>query len=132
MATEPAKPLRDGPLAIVGVFTKPGSVSRRFGPVIFEVDAGIVGVILGCACGGGKHDHMVRCAARIGRTRNLVAGDDGASEITGELDLNNIPNSRVDVLGSSVGTNVGKEVRWFDAIVSSARSGEVVRCGHWW
>ena len=127
----PAKLLLDDPPAIMAVDTEPKTVSRRAVPDTLEVGVGVIGIVLGCLCGGCKHVHIVRCAARIASSRALVA-DAEESEIAGELDPSNIPNSRVDVLGSSVDINVSEEVRRFDVIVSSTRSGEVVRCGHWW
>ena len=53
----------------------------------------------------------------------------GDSEVTGELDLCNILNSGVEVLGGATGVDVGEEVRWLDGVVSSTRPGEVVRGG---
>ena len=53
----------------------------------------------------------------------------GDGEVTGELDLSNILNSGIEVLGGATSIDVGEEVRWLDGIVSSARSGEVVRGG---
>ena len=55
--------------------------------------------------------------------------DAGDSEVTKELDLSNILNSGIEVLGGATSIDVGEEVRWLDGIVSSARSGEVVRGG---
>jgi len=50
----------------------------------------------------------------------------GDGEVTRELDLSNILNSCVEVLGGATSIDVGEEVRRLDGVVSSTRPGEVV------
>ena len=53
----------------------------------------------------------------------MAAGD---GEGTGELDLDNILNGGVEVLGGAVTIHVGEQVRWLDGIISRSGFGEVV------
>ena len=58
--------------------------------------------------------------------------DTGDGEISRELDLSNIPNSRVEVLERTASIDVGEQIRRLDEVTSSTGSSEVVRGGHWW
>ena len=52
--------------------------------------------------------------------------DAGYGEVTRELDLGEILNSGIQVLGGAIGVYVGEQVRRLDGVVSSARLSEVV------
>jgi len=53
----------------------------------------------------------------------------GDGEGTRELDLNDILNFGIEVLGGPVTTDVGEQVRRFDGVVSRSGIGEVVSGG---
>ena len=57
----------------------------------------------------------------------VYAGD---GEATRELDLRDMLDGGVDVLGGTVCIEIGEEIRWLDGVGSSARSGKVVRGAH--
>jgi len=57
--------------------------------------------------------------------------DAGDSKVTRELNLSNILDSGVEVLGGAINIDVGEEVRWLDGVVSSTRLSEVIRGGDW-
>ena len=46
--------------------------------------------------------------------------DTGDGEVTSELDLGNVPNSGVEVLGGAIVVDVGEEVRWLDGVLPGA------------
>ena len=56
--------------------------------------------------------------------------DAGDSEATKEFNLNDILDNRIKGLGDAVRIDIGEEIRWLDGVVSSTRSGEVVRGGN--
>ena len=65
------------------------------------------------------------------RESSPLVVDAGGREATGELELNGIPNSGVEVLEGSIVVDDGEEVRWLDGVLSSAGLGEVICSGHW-
>ena len=56
--------------------------------------------------------------------------DAGDSEATKEFNLSNILDNRIEGLSDALRIDVGEEIRWLDGVVSSTRSGEVVRGGN--
>ena len=56
--------------------------------------------------------------------------DAGDSEATKEFNLSNILDNRIEGLGDAFRIDVDEEIRWLDGVVSSTRSGEVVRGGN--
>ena len=68
---------------------------------------------------------------RGGQGHGVVSAP-GDSENTGELNLSDTLNSRVEVLEGTITIDVGEEVQRFDGVVSSTRSSEVVCGRHWW
>ena len=55
----------------------------------------------------------------------------GNGESTGELNLNDVLNSGIDVLGGTVTIYVSEQVRWLDGVVSGSGFGEVVSGRDW-
>ena len=56
--------------------------------------------------------------------------DAGDSEATKEFNLSNILDNRIEGLGDAFRIDIDEEIRWLDGIVSSTRSGEVLRGGN--
>ena len=77
--------------------TEPEAVSVRDARLRLEVRIGVVRVFLGPGRGGGNNPLVVVRAALVGSGPLVV--DTGDSKIAGELDLSNIPNSRVQFWG---------------------------------
>ena len=53
----------------------------------------------------------------------------GDGESTGELDLSDILNSGMEVLGGDVTMNVSEQDRWLDGVVSESGFSEAVSSG---
>ena len=86
--------------------SEPGSVSGRGARETFKVRVGVVGILLGA--GGGSADRQLpgkRAAVELGP---LVV-DAGDSEITREFECGNTLNSGIEVLGGTIGIDVGEE-----------------------
>jgi len=116
----------DGALASSGVGAEPGLVSVRAARNTSKIRVGPAGVGLGARGGGADLRLSGRRAAD--ETSPLVV-DAGDGEVTRELDLNDVLNSGVEVLGGAVSIDVGELVRWFDGVVSRSGLGEVVSGG---
>ena len=113
----------DGALAIVNVGAEPGSEPGRVAGNTRNVRVSVGSIALGN--GGGVVDFgmlLVRATVKI----SPLVVDTGDGQFTREIDLCNIPNSGIDVLGGTVSIDVGEEVQWLNGVVSSARSSEVV------
>ena len=119
----------DGALARTGVYTKPRSVSGPAARDIQKVREGITGICLSMSSGGPDlHLHLRRTAD--GNEPPVVGTGD--SEVARELDLGDILNCGVEVVGGAISIDVGEEVGWLDEVVSSAGLSEVVRGRDWW
>ena len=118
----------DSALASSGVGTKPGPVPGRAARDTQKVSEGINGVGLGAR--SSSFDLRLSGCRATDEASPLVVGA-GGSEVTRELDLSDVPNSGVEVLGGTISINVGEEVRWFNRVVSRPGLGEVVRGGDW-
>ena len=128
VAADPPKVVLDSALARRVVDTEPESVSGCAARDPLEVRVSFIDIFLGYGSGGGKRQPIARSAAGVGIPLVVGAGD---CETTGELDFSNILNSRVEVLECATNINVGEEVRRFDGVISSTRSSEIIRGGHW-
>ena len=116
--------LLDGALARVSVGTEPGVVSDRVPPNALNVIVRLAGVFLGVTTRGHAEYLLDIRATRVGFPLTVDARD---GEVARELNSSNILNSGAEVLGGTVGIDVGEQVRWLDGVGSSARSSKVVR-----
>ena len=127
-AVDQPEVLLDGALARVSVGTEPGVVSERVPRDALNVIVRVAGVFLGVTSRGhGEHPLGIRAACE-GFPLVVDAGD---GEVARELNPSNILNSGAEVLGGTVGIDVGEQVRWLDGVGSSARSSKVVRSRDW-
>ena len=117
----------DGVFATVSVVTEPGGVVVVATRKPLDVLEGQVGVVLGFI-NGGLYSRLLGCRVAAGED-NLPLENMGNGEVTRELNLGDTLNIGTEVLGGVVGIYIGKEVRWFDRVISSTGFGEVVRSG---
>jgi len=103
--------------------TEPGGVSGRLAREVLKVGVGVVGIILG-ARNSVADRHLVGKRA-TGELRPLVVNA-GHSEVTREFECRNALNGGTEVLGGTIGVDVGEEARRFDGVLSCARPSEVV------
>ena len=120
-------------LARDGVRTEPVTISNRSEPERFEVIVGFFSIEIGAESGFRDSQLLVSPAFVVpGFQVALVVDMPGDCENPGELDLSDILNNRVEVLEAAISIDVGEQIRWFDGVVSSTRSSEIVRSRHWW
>ena len=125
MTVDQAEVALDGALASSGVGAEPGLVSVRAARDTSKVRVGLAGVCLSTRGGGAD----LRLSGRRAADESPLVADAGDGEVTRELDLNDVLNSGVEVLGGTVSIDVGELVRWFDGVVSRSGLGEVVSGG---
>ena len=124
------KALLDDFLASKIVGTEPHHISSRAGRGTLDESSGIGGIFLGFYIGSTNLDLLLGRALSV--ASSLPVDTPGGGEITRKLDIGNIPNRGVQVLGGAIGIDTSKVVRWFDGVVSGTGSTEVVRgsdCG---
>ena len=118
----------DDALPSSSVGTKPGIVSGRAARVAAKVIVGRDGIGLG-ASSGGVELRLSECRATDeGSPLGMDVGV-GNGEVTGELDLGDVLNSGVEILGTAISVDVGEKVRCLDGVVSGPGFGEVVNSG---
>ena len=129
---KPLEDVQDSLLARLSVRTEPVRVSGCGRCDRFEVEIGILNIII--TPDGGFEDtlRLAPCAVSEHDALPSAIGTPGDSEVSGELYLSNTFYSCVEVLEGTASTDVREEVRRFDGVASSARASEIVRSRHWW
>ena len=123
MTADQLEVVLDGALARSGVGTEPGLVSGCAARDTRNVRVGIIGVYLGAINGVLEEDTVNPRAALEGGPFVVDAGN---GEVTGELNLGNILNCGVEVLGGAIRIDVDEQVRRLDGVGSSAGPSKVV------
>ena len=126
MAVDQLEVVLDGVLARSSVGTEPDLVSVRTARDTLKVRVGLAGVGL-CAISGDVKLQLSDRRAEDERSPLVVGAGDG--EFTRELELGNILNGGVEVLGCTVSIDVGEQVRWLDGVASMPGFSEVVSSG---
>lgn len=126
IATDQPEVVLDDGRAIIGVITKPGSVSIRVFRGKQKGSVGVGSISLGIT-GGSVDRRLLLWRAAIVSPLLVDAGD---GKVSGELNLSGILNSGEEVSGGVVGIDVDEVVRWLDEIVSRASWSEVIRSGN--
>ena len=107
---------------VIGIgYTEPGGISERARRSCTETHNVIIrlaGITLGVGSGLVDLRLLDERAATVGSPLIVDAGD---GECTRQVDINNIFNSGVEIIGSAISVDVGEEVRRLDGVVSSAR-----------
>ena len=105
MAVDQPVVVLDSALTSGGVGTEPGLVSVRAARDTHKIRVGPTGVGLGAGSGGDELGLSDGRAADVRGPLVVVAGD---GEFTGELDLGDILNGGVKILGGTVSIDVGE------------------------
>ena len=110
------------------VGSEPGLVSGRAARHTLDVSIGITGVGLGTINGVVKERPLEPFAAR---ERSPLIADTRDSEVARELNICNILNIGVEVLGGTVSIDVSEQGRWLNGVGPSTGSSEIVHNGDW-
>ena len=127
MAVDQLEVVLDGVLARSSVGTEPGLVSVRAARDALKVRVGLAGVGL-CTISGGVNLQLSDRRAEDERSPLVMVA--GGGEFAGELELGNVFNGGIEVLGGTVSTDVGEQVRWLDGVASMPGFSEVVSSGN--
>ena len=110
------------------VVAEPGPVSTRVAGHTPNVRVGFAGVSLGTLNGVVEEHPLEPFAVREGSPLIADAGD---RKVTRELNLCNVLNSGMNVLGGTISIDVSEQGRWLDGVGSSAGSSKVVHNRDW-